>query len=121
MIGDMQGAVVGQWGWCVWDEGRLVGRGLVDWGFEGMVGGLEGGGDGEGGDRDGGDREAFRKRICERREGIRRAHGECAGGMYGVLEREIEWRFGGEWWGREEGRRGEREREREREWVRERE
>lgn len=103
-----------QWGWCVWDEERLVRRGLIDPVFEGLVeversgsgdmhddnhdnhdDGYDGGVEEEGEeDDDEGEEERGpsksksqgKKRIQERGERVRRAHWECVGAQYEVID-----------------------------------
>lgn len=101
-----------QWGWCVWDEERLVRRGLIDPVLEGLVeversgsggmhddnhddgydGGVEEGGEEEEeeqGPRKSKSKGKSKKRIQERGERVRRAHWECVGAQYEV----IDWRI----------------------------
>ena len=95
-----------QWGWCVWDEERLVRRGLIDPVLEGLVeversgsgdmhdgnhdnhdDGYDGGGEEEEqGPRKSKSEGKSKKRIQERGERVRRAHWECVGAQYEVID-----------------------------------
>ncbi|KAF6240124.1 hypothetical protein HO173_001734 [Letharia columbiana] len=66
-----------QWGWCLWDEKRLVKRGMIDIEYEGWVDGWKM------------DDESKIAKICERRAAIGEAHSECIAAQYTPLDQKI--------------------------------
>lgn len=66
-----------QWGWCLWDEERLVKRGMIDPEYEDLV------------KRWKKDDKSQTARIYEWRAIIGRAHRECIDAQYTLLDRHI--------------------------------
>lgn len=77
-IRGLQGGQTPQWGWCLWDEARLLRRGLIDFQLEEMYERKEG---------------SLKTKMCQRLERIGRAHAECIGSQYDEVERWIRARF----------------------------
>ena len=98
----MQGGCA-QWGWCLWDEERLVRRWIIDIGLEEMV---ERRGrdvhdhDGDINDEEdngGGEEKSLSKRVIhERGERVRRANWECIGAQYSVIDWRVAAMFEGD-------------------------
>lgn len=66
-----------QWGWCLWDEERLVKRGMIDFGYENLVKSWKM------------DDESQSAKIYEWRAAIGWAHSECNAAQYTLLDRRI--------------------------------
>lgn len=76
---DMQAFQEGhsQWGWCLWDEERLVKRGMIDIEYEDLVKGWKK------------DDESQTAKIYEWGTVIGRVHSECIAAQYTLLDRRI--------------------------------
>lgn len=70
-----------QWGWCMWDEQRLVKRGMIDFKLDGWLDNWKWD-----------DKRAAK--ISDRRAALKRLHGECVDSQYTILDRRIEAQFG---------------------------
>ena len=76
---DMQALQEGhpQWGWCLWDEKRLVKRGMIDIEYDNWLKSRKK------------DDESQTAEMYERRAVIDRAHRECVDSQYTFLDRGI--------------------------------